>query len=147
MNCLLFSVCISIKRYKNKAKLSLRWTKTMKNQWGLGKLVFKVNIWHPVLENACDYVKSNWLRSCGAGLGVAKLRCYLLQIDFASNRIISINEIYEDIHQCVSSLFYTFFSNFELNASFGIFWLVKTSIAGPSSSYLLVTADEEHSIQ
>ena len=47
---------------------------------------------------------------------------------------------------CVKFILH-FISNFELNASFGIFWLVKTSIAGPSSSYLLVTADEEHSIQ
>ena len=65
----------------------------MKNQWSLGKLIFKENILHPALENACDYVKSNWLRSCSARLGVAKLLCYLLQVDFASSRIVSINEI------------------------------------------------------
>ena len=121
--CLLFSECISINSYKNKAKLSLRRTKTMKNQWSLGKLIFKENILHPALENACDYVKSNWLRSCSAGLGVAKLRCYQLQIDFASNRIVSINEIYEDIHQYVSSLFYALFRILSSTRAFGIFLL------------------------
>ena len=102
----------------------------MKNQWSLGKLIFKANILHPALENACDYVKSNWLRSCSAGLGVAKLRCYLLQIDFASNRIVSINEIYEDIHQYVSSLFYALFRILSSTRAFGIFLFGKTSITG-----------------
>ena len=67
--------------------------------------MFKANISHPELENTREHVKSNLLRSCSAGRGVAKLRCYqgvLLKspskIAFSYNNTVSTNEIYADIH-------------------------------------------------
>ena len=123
MNCLLFSECMSIKCCKNKARLLSRRIRTTKNHWSLKNLIFKANIWHPGLENARDHVKSNLLRSCSAGQGVAKLRCYQglllkppLKIAFAHSNTISTNEIYGDIHQCVFSLLSCFILNFELNS-------------------------------
>ena len=76
MNCLLFSECMSIKCCKNKVRLSSQRSRTTKNHWSLNNLIFKANIWHPGLENTRDHVKSNLLRSCSAGRGVTKLRCY-----------------------------------------------------------------------
>ena len=123
MNCLLFSECMSIKCCKNKARLLSRRIRTTKNHWSLKNLIFKANIWHPGLENARDHVKSNLLRSCSAGRGVAKLRCYQglllklpLKIAFAYNNTVLTNEIYADVHQCVLSLLLCFILNFELNS-------------------------------
>ena len=123
MNCLLFSECMSIKCRKNKAMFSPQRIRTTKNHWSLKNLIFKANIWHPGLENARDHVKSNLLRSCSAGQGVAKLRCYQglllkppLKIAFAHSNTISTIEIYGDIHQCVFSLLSCFILNFELNS-------------------------------
>ena len=76
MNCLFFSECMSIKCCKNKARSLSRRIRTTKNHWSLKNLIFKAKIWHPGLENARDHVKSNLLRSCSAGQGIAKLRCY-----------------------------------------------------------------------
>ena len=71
--------------------------------------MFKANIWHPELENTREHVKSNLLRSCSAGRGVAKLRCYegVLQkspskIAFSYNNTVSTNEIYADIHVIIA---------------------------------------------
>ena len=123
MNCLLFSECMSIKCCKNKARLLSRRIRTTKTHWSLKNLIFKVNIWHPGLENARDHVKSNLLRSCSAWRGVAKLRCYQglllkppLKIAFTYNNTVSTNEIYADIHQCVLGLPLCFILNFELNS-------------------------------
>ena len=105
MNCLFFSECMSIKCCKNKVRLSSQRSRTTKNHWSLNNLIFKANIWHPGLENTRDHVKSNLLRSCSAGRGVAKLRCYQgvllkspLKIAFSYNNTVSTNEIYVDIH-------------------------------------------------
>ena len=153
MNCLLFSECMSIKCCKNKVRLSSQRSRTTKNHWSLNNLMFKANIWHPELENTREHVKSNLLRSCSAGRGVAKLRCYQglllkppLKIASAYNNTVSTNEIYADIHQSVLSFVYALFWILSSTRAYGIFLLVKTSITGPSSCDLLVTADEEHSI-
>ena len=105
MNCLFFSECMSIKCCKNKVRLSSQRSRTTKNHWSLNNLIFKANIWHPGLENTRDHVKSNLLRSCSVGRGVAKLRCYQgvllkspLKIAFSYNNTVSTNEIYADIH-------------------------------------------------
>ena len=155
MNCLLFSECMSIKCRKNKARFSPQRIRTTKNHWSLKNLIFKANIWHPGLENARDHVKSNLLRSCSAGRGVAKLRCYegvLLKspskIAFSYNNTVSTNEIYADIHVINVFLvyFYALFWILSSTRAFGTFLLVETSITGPSSCDLLVIANEEHSI-
>ena len=114
MNCLLFSECMSIKCCKNKVRLSSQRSRTTKNHWSLNNLIFKANIWHPGLENTRDHVKSNLLRSCSVGRGVAKLRCYQgvllkspLKIAFSYNNTVSTNEIYADIH--VINVFLVYF--------------------------------------
>ena len=115
MNCLLFSECMSIKCCKNKARLLSRRIRTTKNHWSLKNLIFKANIWQPGLENA--------RRSCSAGQGVAKLRCYQrlllklpLKIAFAYNNTVLTDEIYADVHQCVLTLLLCFILNFEVNS-------------------------------
>ena len=122
MNCLLFSECMSIKCCKNKARLLSRRIRTTKNHWSLKNLIFKANIWHPGLENARDHVKSNLPRSCSAGRGVAKLRCYQglllklpLKIAFSYNNSVLTNEIYADIH-VISVFLVTFMLYFEFLA-------------------------------
>ena len=107
---------MSIKRCKNKDRLSLRRIRTTDNHWSLKNLIFKANISHPGLENARDHVKSNLLRICSAGRGLAKLRSYQglilklpLKIASVYNNTVSTNEIYADIHQSVLSFVYALF--------------------------------------
>ena len=157
MNCLLFSEYMLINKCcKNKARLSPQRIRTTKNHWSLKNLIFKAKIWHPGPENARDHVKSNLLRSCSAGRGVTTLWCYQglllkspLKIAFSYNNTLSTNEIYADIHviSVFEVYFYALFRILSSTRAFSTFLLVKTCITGPSSCDLLVTADEEHSIQ
>ena len=135
MNCLFFLECMSIQCCKSKARLSSRGIQNNENS----------------MKPAPSAGKCTWL--CEIKLpekllcttGVAKLWCYP-ELLLTPSLTVSITEIYTDIRQCKVH-YYALFRILSSKGAFDIFLSVKISITGPSSSDLLVTADEEHSIQ
>ena len=113
MNFLLFPECMSIKYYKNKARLSPRGIQNnAKSMEPRGTYIQSKHL--APSAGKCTWfceIKSPEKRWCRTS--AAKLWCYP-ELPLTQSLAVSINEIYADTRQCVLRLLLRFISNFEL---------------------------------